>query len=351
MRKNNVEDLNQKDQYGQKYFRIWMKSENFMKNKKIVAKDRKDAERQQRERQKILEMSVAPMVRVGKNSVFVGDLLTKHFLSLNPSRKNNFRSVFNYWKEILGEIKLIDFSPLILSDLQDEINLNISEGLMKPATANKYISFLKQVFKKAYLNWFCVPKDFSVFIKNVKVNNQRNRILSAEEKERLFKAAENLDKGYFVDFLHILFQTGMRKMEALGLMGRDCDTENREILLESTKNGRSRKVHMTKKVQEILERRKKKNGEGYIFDKLRVAPSVSMFMKKVCLQAEIDDFVLHDIRHDFATRARKGGMSMEALQRTLGHASYKSLSRYLHFEDLGEHKKMDEIFEEEKGKG
>lgn len=343
MRKNNVEDLNQKDKYGQKYFRIWMKSGDLTKNKKIIANNRKDAERQQRERQRTLEMTITSKPGMTKNCVFIGDILTKHFLLISPTKRGDYRAIFKYWKQKMSEIKIVDFSPVTLSDLQDEMKMEINEGVWKESTYNKYISFLRQALKKAYLDWHYFSTDFSVYLKHLTIASGRDRILTEEEKERLFEAARNSKREYFVDLLLVLFETGLRKMEALSLKGDNCDFENQEILIKKSKNGKPRKVPMSKKAEEVLKRRKEKNGEGYIFDKLHRGTSVSMHMKEICELAEVDDFVLHDIRHNYASKMRRNGVSTEALQRILGHKSYQSLNRYLHFEDAYEHEKVKGI--------
>lgn len=343
MRKNNVEDLKKTDPHGQKYFRIWMKSQGFTKNKKIVAKNRRDAERQQKEGQRFLELSVAHKKGMNKNCVFMSDLLLKQFSLLSLSRRGDFRAIFNFWTEKIGNVKIVDISPPMLSHVQHELKVELNNGFLKASTYNKYVHFLKNTLKKAFIDWYYLPTDLSVFLRCTTVSNQRDRVLTKEEKDRLFKAANDSKEEYFVDLLHILFETGLRKMEALDLKGKDCDFENNEISVQRAKNGKTRKVPMSKKVEEILRRRKEKNGEDYIFDKPRCGSKASIFMKHICHKAKIEDFVLHDIRHNFASKMRRNGISPEALQQILGHSSYKSLNRYLHFDHNFEHDKVKNI--------
>ena len=48
------------------------------------------------------------------------------------------------------------------------------------------------------------------------------------------------------------------------------------------------------------------------------------------MAAGIDDLRFHDLRHTFASRFRRAGGDLLALQRALGHEDLRSTRRYAH---------------------
>jgi len=54
--------------------------------------------------------------------------------------------------------------------------------------------------------------------------------------------------------------------------------------------------------------------------------------KIVCKKAGLDDLHPHDLRHTFATRLIKNGVSIYNVSKLLGHASVTTSERYAHLE-------------------
>jgi integrase len=57
---------------------------------------------------------------------------------------------------------------------------------------------------------------------------------------------------------------------------------------------------------------------------------VSTFFARVVAEAGLVDFHFHDLRHDFATRVRRGGAGLDVVQALLGQSTPAMAQRYAH---------------------
>ena len=58
-----------------------------------------------------------------------------------------------------------------------------------------------------------------------------------------------------------------------------------------------------------------------------------LFWQRVCIEAELSDVRLHDLRHTHATFALRQGENVLAIGRLLGHASAETTLKYTHLTD------------------
>ena len=64
----------------------------------------------------------------------------------------------------------------------------------------------------------------------------------------------------------------------------------------------------------------------------RISTPVKAF-KRLLQKAQITDFRIHDLRHNFASMAVNSGASLYVVQNLLGHASSQTTQRYAHLQN------------------
>lgn len=181
----------------------------------------------------------------------------------------------------------------------------------------------------------------------VKVNQARDWNDEMSEEEQLL---------YLRDYLivEILYQTGMRRAELVGLTEVDVDTHQRQVKVFG-KRAKERIVPMGEALCELIEEyrtkktkiigehvgigtflvRKYRNGEWGSMDAHTLYNIVRTRMGEV---STLKKHSPHVLRHTFATSMLNNGADIRTIQSLLGHASLASTQVYTHatFEQMKE---------------
>jgi integrase/recombinase XerD len=194
--------------------------------------------------------------------------------------------------------------------------------------------------------------------------------LEPEEIERLIEAATNPRDRLLV---RIPWRTGVRVTELISIRIQDIDFENRAIIIKVQKT-RKRDGKATQKrrvvpvdessldkVREYLEWRKQFPYKGdllFPISRQRVDQIFWKLGRKAGI-GEIGDPAVskhrklhpHVLRHSFAIHCVKKGMSIERLQKILGHQSPTTTSVYLQYSVADLHEGYDRVWEEDETTG
>ncbi len=137
--------------------------------------------------------------------------------------------------------------------------------------------------------------------------------------------------------LRLLDATGMRAEEAAQIERFQIDAERMQILLTRTKTSRPRVIPWATPGGDAAGALAAGKPDGFLFPSDKTGTSyknlASACWKNSTLLAAADPawrrFRVHDLRHAFAVRALKGGMSIYQLSRHLGHSSVTTTEIYL----------------------
>ncbi len=140
--------------------------------------------------------------------------------------------------------------------------------------------------------------------------------------------------------LRLLNETGMRENEAVTLERSQVDPKRRQIVLTRTKTNRPRVISWKTPGGDASGALAAGEPEGFLFltergDRYRsfAASARDTMRRLIASEAEAGRrfrrFRVHDLRHGFAIRALKAGMSIYQLSRHLGHSSVKTTETYL----------------------
>jgi integrase len=160
-------------------------------------------------------------------------------------------------------------------------------------------------------------------------NNERDRVLSAEEWQRLYEAASS----HLKPILQTAYHLGQRSGEILNLSWDRVDLQRGVITLRGvdTKTNRPRQVPMTAPVKATLADLSKVRDlvHRYVFVYNRnPVREVKTAFRTACKKAKIANLRFHDLRHYAATNLRRAGVDTTTAIQIVGHKSPLMWKRY-----------------------
>lgn len=357
------------DSYGQiKYVYSW----------KLDKNDRMPAGRQKglslREKEKLIEADIFDHIVPQGGEMTVLDLVQK-YVSLKTGVRHNTEANYNFVIHILekedfgrkriDKVKLSDAKGWLIKLQKDKrgySSIKTIRGVVRPA------------FQMAVDDDLLRKNPFDFQLATVVVNDSVTREAISRKQERDFLQFIRQDKHFsqYYDGIYILFHTGMRISEFVGLTISDIDFDNRKInvdhqlqrkrnmeyIIEDTKTaGGVRQIPMTEDVyacfKNIIGKRKAPKIEpmvdgytGFLYLDKNNMPLVALHWEKyfqhICqkynsiYKVQLPRITPHVCRHTFCSNMAKSGMNPKTLQYIMGHSNIGvTLNTYTHidFED------------------
>lgn len=301
----------------------------------------------------LVEMYVAQKRGVRHNTI------ANYNFVLNIIRKEEFGL------KRIDKIKIFDAKAWLIklqADGRGYSTIHSIRGVLRPA------------FQMAVDNDLLNKNPFEFQLSTVVVNDSVTREALTRKQERAFLEFVRNDKHFsrYYDGIYILFKTGLRISEFVGLTAGNIDFENSRIVvdhqlqrtrsmeyvIEDPKTGCGTKmVPMTPEVKEcfarILANRKPPKVEpvvqgysGFLFLDKNGRPMVALHWEKyfqhICAKynsiykVQMPKITPHVCRHTFCSNMAKSGMNPKTLQYIMGHSDIGvTLNTYTHlgFED------------------
>jgi len=215
---------------------------------------------------------------------------------------------------------------------------------LKNSTINKHLFLLNRLFKTA-VDWAALPEGVVRLpsLDRLPTGDYRQRFLDQAEIKRLLMECDKIDHPYLSLFIRFLLLTGARKGEARTAMWRDIDFNVGVWRVPVSKNGRSRRIHLSHASLDVLHSTKARSRElGLPFgptDYLFINPktrtcygSFHLAFFRARDAADLSDVRIHDLRHTFASLLINKGVSLYEVQELLGHSSAQMTQRYAHLQ-------------------
>lgn len=242
----------------------------------------------------------------------------------------------SYLKPVLENKPLKLITPLELEDLKTSL---LAKGLA-PASIRLIMGNIRRVYNKL-TEWdlYSGPKPMDR-VKLPKVDNARDRFLTADEAQTLLAAVKKRSQLWH-DVSLISLNTGMRLSEILGLRPQDVDLKNRLLHLNG-KTGR-RSIPMNDLVHETLERvASGKTNMELLFPNRKGAQLTSDSATNSFARAVADaglnppnidrrhKVVFHTLRHTYCSWLATEGVPLYVIGEMVGHSSPDMTKRYSH---------------------
>lgn len=333
-----------------------------------------------REKEKLIHRDLEDDIVPCGGEMTVLDLVKK-YVSQKTGVKHNTEANYNF---VINIIKKEDFGKKRI----DKVKLSDAKGwLIKLQSDGRGYSTIHSVrgvvrpaFQMAVDDDLIRKNPFEFQLATVVVNDSVTREALTRKQERAFLKFVKEDKHFsrYYEGIYILFKTGLRISEFVGLMIADIDLKNgvidvnhqlqrkrnMEYVIEETKTEcGTRLVPMTDEVKKcfrkIIENRKKPKTEpmidgkvGFLYLDKNDMPMVALHWEKyfqhICekynkiYKAEMPKVTPHVCRHTFCSNMAKSGMNPKTLQKIMGHSDIGvTLNTYTHvgFEDIQKERK------------
>ena len=150
---------------------------------------------------------------------------------------------------------------------------------------------------------------------------RRETFIKAHEMPAWYNEIMKLTNETLRDYLLFIIFTGLRRQEAAKIKWNDIDLKAKTLTITDTKNHQQHTLPLSDFLYELLERRKTKAINDYVFNGSGqggyiVEPRVQM--AKITKATGIN-FTVHDLRRTFITIAESLDISVYALKKLLNH--------------------------------
>lgn len=330
-----------------------------------------------REKEKLIQKDIDDQIVPRGGEMTVEELVRKYLMQKTGVRHNteaNYNFVLNiikkeeFGKRRIDKVKQSDAKCWLIKLQQDGrgySSIHSIRGVVRPA------------FQMAVDDDLIRKNPFEFQLATVVVNDSVTREAITRKQERAFLEFVASDKHFckYYDGIYILFKTGLRISEFVGLTLADVDMKNRKIninhqlqrkrnmeyVIEDTKTSSgTRVIPMTDDVYECFKRiianRKKPKVEpmicgksGFLYLDKNDMPMVDLHWEKyfqhICekynsiYKVQMPKITPHVCRHTFCSNMAKSGMNPKTLQYIMGHSDIGvTLNTYTHigFEDAQE---------------
>lgn len=327
-----------------------------------------------REKERMIQRDIFDGIVPNGGEMTVLQLVEKYVLQKTGVRHNTeagYKTVINiitkesFGKQRIDKVKISDARAWLIKlqkDGRSYSSIHSIRGVVRPA------------FQMAVDDDLIRKNPFEFQLATVIVNDSVTREAITRKQERAFLEFVKNDKHFsrYYEGICILFKTGLRISEFVGLTTQDIDLEKRtidvnhqlqrtrtmEYIIEDTKtNAGTRVLPMTDDVYEcfknILKNRPKPKVEpmiggrmGFLYldknDRPMVALHWEKYFQHICdkynniYRVQMPKVTPHVCRHTYCSNMAKSGMNPKTLQYLMGHSDIGvTLNTYTHlnFED------------------
>ena len=245
----------------------------------------------------------------------------------------------NLLKFFNGDVPITDLTPINIIDFKTwRVQQNV-----RPATVNRDLQFLRKVYNKL-IKWDITKENPVNRVDMIPEDNIVTRVLSREETKNLI---DQCHRQYLRIGVKMALFLGMRKNEILSLRLPDddifqygdkakkeklnwIDLRRKMIVLNETKNRRTREVPINDDIFTELINYTKDRAPGPIYD----VKNFREAFENARDRAEIKGCTFHDIRRTFISHMASAGISREIVQSICGQISQEVYKRYAHISNM-----------------
>ena len=178
---------------------------------------------------------------------------------------------------------------------------------------------LHHIYSTAIKQWcYPIPQNPLSNIKKPRNNPPRERRLNDNETKYILN--HQFKNKNMNNIIELAIETGMRRSEILSITNDDI--RDNYIYLSDTKNNSPRKIPLTKKVNEIINKS--------ILPYSISSNAVRLNWYRMTKRAGIVDLHFHDLRHEAISRFFEKGLSIPEVSLISGHKDVRQLMRYTH---------------------
>ena len=251
-------------------------------------------------------------------------------------RTNTLLSYQNAIKHLrpIHNVKMVDITPTIIHSMVQEMPL--------PTPSKHYpVRCLKTILSHAISHYDLLPRNPVISPIPYKPKRNRKRIVTTEEIESYLNNSDPLSRYHVA--IKILYYTGIRIGELLGLTWNDVDLDNMTISINKQwvrigSNNKSDfgplKTKNSKRVLPIpLTLVNTLKNYKYCHTNNKVIPMNSSSILYNHISTHINNHSPHDFRHTYATKLLSSGVDIKTVASLLGDTVNTVINTYIHYSD------------------
>ena len=254
------------------------------------------------------------------------------------------KDIMKYFRKPMEEVTTEELREFLLKYLREERKLS-------ERSVNYYNSIIRFMYE--------VTMDKLINKKQLPMYRKRRRMKDVLTKEELSTFFDACDNYMYKTIFMMIYGSGLRISEAVNLKIEDIDSKKMRIFVRKGKGGKERYTVLPKTSLEMLRKYYKmyhpKHPEGYLFLNREGNPlkieRTRVFFRRYRKKAKLDDkFVIHSLRHGFATDLIERGASILEVKELMGHSNIRSTMEYIHVAkvELSVDNPLDAFMKEEK---
>jgi len=272
------------------------------------------------------------------------------FMARHGSRQSNNAQILyqGFFKNFCRCPQLIDrgLSEINKSIAVDYAELRMKKDGIKPATANREISLLRNILSRA-VEWEILQHNPLANYRMLREADKREVLITPEQIAELVSCFEPV----IADVVRFAVYTGLRRENILSLtiqqvtiydLGAGCEVD---LIV---KGGKRRRKALGIKAAEILRRNIGSRPEGYVFldpktgqRYVSIHHTFDRWVKRLDLKVNGTKLRFHDLRHVTASWLNQRGVPLDVLRHVLDHEDRSTTDRYASLDPLTLGKVMD----------
>lgn len=174
-------------------------------------------------------------------------------------------------------------------------------------------------------------------IKLPRVDNAITNVITEDEARNLLLYLDKHSNRSMAIVVSLAILTGRRQGEILGLLKDDVDLSRRTFTCRQTKSGRTLSFPINDHACNLLKEAISQSAEARVFSYTKNGFQTNWYRLRTRLMKAgvlTKSIRYHDLRHTFATiLANKGTISLQTIQKLLGHSTIELTQRYAHLSD------------------
>ena len=218
------------------------------------------------------------------------------------------------------------------AEVEDWLRGLLVHGLA-PATCNRILAVFKSICATA-IRYGLLPENGNPChnVTNLRVQNQRERYLTAAEARQVLRAAEASPCPEALA-IRLLLLTGARKNEILRARWEHLHLDYHVLTVPLSKSGKARHIILSEEAEAVILSIPRKPDCPWLFPARTVdrpLADIYRFWHSLRCELGLSDVRIHDLRHSFASLLVNGGHSLYEVQTLLGHHDPRTTMRYAH---------------------
>lgn len=281
------------------------------------------------------------------------------FVKAPPDRGTRYwaESHLEFWRDELGTMKTGEITRGTINACKAKLQVKPAmhktpEGVkatdkaITSATVNRYLASLSSVLNYAVkMEVIDAHPMKGGAVSKLGESKGRRRILTPDEEQRLYEAADQCTWPMMRLLLRLCLTTAARKSEVLTLTWQNVDLDRSVAMLPTSKNEEPRALPLVGDVKAALAEAKKVRTlkSGYVFfdprhpERPKNIDTIWRFVRQRAglwqdRDDRLDHVVLHTTRHTVATKLIRVEKNIAKVQNITGHKTLAMLSRYTHLD-------------------